>query len=115
MNACVRTLRLLWVILSLPIGAPLAQSPSVEKVEPPNWWAGHSIDPVRLVMRGKNLTGARAACGRLACGRVTVNASGTYAFVDVTIPKTAKAGDYPIALRTASGSTRAPFTISPPL
>ena len=31
----------------------------VEKVEPPNWWAGHSINPVRVLIRGKNLTGAR--------------------------------------------------------
>src|SRR3712207_7854741 len=33
--------------------------PQVLKVEPPNWWAGHSINPVRLLIRGTNLNGAR--------------------------------------------------------
>jgi hypothetical protein len=27
-----------------------AQAPAVEKVEPPNWWPGHSINPVRLLI-----------------------------------------------------------------
>ena len=40
-----------------------AQAPTVEKVEPPNWWAGHSINPVRVLIRGKNLTGARMTWG----------------------------------------------------
>ena len=32
-------------------------APSVEKVEPPNWWANHSINPVRLLIRGRDLHG----------------------------------------------------------
>ena len=38
------------VLLAFALGAATAlpaQTPSVEKVEPPNWWAGHSINPVR--------------------------------------------------------------------
>ncbi len=38
-----------------------AAPPEVTKVEPPNWWIGHSINPVRLLIRGRNLEGARAA------------------------------------------------------
>ncbi|MBA2503309.1 MAG: cyclomaltodextrinase N-terminal domain-containing protein [Pyrinomonadaceae bacterium] len=34
-------------------------APEVTKVEPPNWWANHSVNPVRVLVRGKNLTGAR--------------------------------------------------------
>ena len=38
---------------------------TVEKVEPPNWWAGSSVNPVRLLIRGKNLGGSRVqAVGR---------------------------------------------------
>src|SRR6266481_9369997 len=33
-------------------------SPTVSKVEPPSWWASHTINPVRLLVRGKNLFGA---------------------------------------------------------
>ena len=92
-----------------------AQTPSVEKVEPPNWWAGHSINPVRVLVRGKNLTGARVTCGRLTCGTPTINAAGTYAFIDVTIPAGTAPGSTPLTIRTQGGSVAAPFTVSPAL
>jgi glycosidase len=92
-----------------------AQTPSVEKVEPPNWWAGHSINPVRVLVRGRNLTGARVTCRRLTCGAPKVSAAGTYAFVDVTIPTGTPAGSYPLTLRTASGSVAIPFSVASPL
>jgi glycosidase len=101
-------------LLLLPTMAA-AQAPVVSKVEPPNWWANHSINPVRLLIRGANLAGARVTCPRLACGAVAVNAAGTYAFVDVRIAPTARPGDYPLTLRTAQGTARIPFTISPQL
>ena len=44
---------------------PAAQAPVVRKVEPPNWWAGHSINPVRLLVRGERLAGARAKLASL--------------------------------------------------
>jgi glycosidase len=91
------------------------QAPTVEKVEPPNWWAGHSINPVRVLIRGKDLTGARVECARVRCAPPKVNAAGTYAFVDVTIPAATPPGSYPIALRTSAGTVRAPFSIAAPL
>src|ERR1044071_9068631 len=68
--------------------------PSVTKVEPPNWWANHSVNPVRVMLRGQNLSGARVeAVGKgIKAGLVTVNDAGTYAFVDVLIDKDAKPG-----------------------
>jgi hypothetical protein len=81
----------------------------VEKVDPPNWWAGHSINPVRLLVRGRNLTGARMECARVTCGAVRVNAAGSYAFVDVTVPRGARPGTYPLTLRTTGGSASIPF------
>jgi glycosidase len=92
-----------------------AQSPVVEKVEPPNWWATSTINPVRLLVRGQNLAGARLECPRLTCTRVRVNAAGTYLFVDVAMPRSLTAGSYPLTLRTAAGSASVPFTVSAPL
>src|SRR5829696_7441459 len=69
----------------LAASAAAAQAPVVEKVDPPNWWAGHSINPVRLLIRGRNLAGASLDCPRLSCSAPRVNASGSYAFVEVTI------------------------------
>ena len=57
-----------------------AQAPVIEKVDPPNWWGRHTINPVRVLIRGKHLTGAQLTCPRLQCARVNVNAAGTYAF-----------------------------------
>ena len=103
------------VALVLSITVVQAQAPEIEKVDPPNWWGQHTINPVRVLIRGKHLTGARLECLRLRCSRVRVNAAGTYAFVDVTIPTTARPGNYPLTLRTAGGSAPVPFTVSAPL
>lgn len=92
-----------------------AQGPTITKVEPPNWWAGSSVNPVRVLVRGANLSGAQFACGRLACGNVRVNERGTYAFVDVTIPRDAASGDAALTLTTPGGATRVPFAITPRL
>jgi glycosidase len=103
------------VTLAFAGDVALAQTPTVEKVEPPNWWSGHSINPVRVLVRGRNLGGARMQCVRVTCGAPKVNAAGTYAFVDVTIPAGAAPGSYPLALRTAGGAVSVPFTVSPAL
>lgn len=92
-----------------------AQAPVIEKVEPPNWWAGHSVDPVRLLVRGRDLGEARMRCARLRCGVPKVNAAGTYAFVDVTIPRGTAPGAYPLTLGTSRGTASVPFTVSPAL
>ena len=34
-------------------------APQVLKVDPPSWWVRHSLNPVRLLIHGKNLQGAR--------------------------------------------------------
>jgi neopullulanase len=102
-------------LLTMLVTTAGAQAPLIEKVDPPNWWGRHSINPVRVLIRGKHLTGASLACPRLQCARVTVNAAGTYAFVDVTIPATARPGTYPLTLRTAGGTAPVPFTVSAPL
>ena len=95
--------------------AALAQAPTVEKVEPPNWWAGHSINPVRVLVRGRNLAGARMQCARVTCGTPAVNAAGTYAFVDVTIPAGTATGAAPLVMRTTGGTVSVAFAISAPL
>jgi glycosidase len=105
-------------VLSAQAPAPTtarAAPPVIEKVDPPNWWAGHSINPVRLLIRGRNLAGARLECPRLACAATRVNAAGSYAFVDVTVPAGTAAGSYPLTLRTAAGAAPVTFTVSPAL
>src|SRR5216684_1593003 len=89
------------------------EGPSVSKVEPPSWWAGHTINPVRLLVRGKNLTGARVHATERAIqtSNIFVNRNGTYLFVNVNITPTARPGSYPLIIETAQGNTTIPFTI----
>jgi glycosidase/predicted alpha/beta superfamily hydrolase len=99
----------------LGAGAAAGQAPVIEKVEPPNWWTGSTVNPVRVLIRGHNLAGATVVCARVRCAGVHVNAAGTYAFVDVTIAGGVKPGRYPFTLRTASGSAEVPFELVAPL
>jgi len=97
----------------------LAQgAPAVTKVEPPSWWAGHSVNPVRVLLRGTNLGGARveAAGQGVRAGLVRVNEAGTYLFVDVFIDADAAPGRRTLRVRGAGGaSADAPFDIAAPL
>ncbi len=95
-----------------PAGTP--GPPTVTKVEPPNWWANHSIDPVRLLVRGTNLHGARVTTSApgITLGPVSVNARGSYLFVDVAIAADAAAGPKPITVTTPAGSATIPFAVS---
>jgi glycosidase len=91
--------------------------PEVLKVEPPNWWAHHSINPVRVMIRGRNL--ARARVEAVGSGIKTVlsqiNARGTYVFIDVSIDSNAKPARRALRITTPAGTTEAPFEISAPL
>ena len=91
--------------------------PEILKVEPPNWWAGHSINPVRVMIRGRNLAGARveAIGAGIQTGLARINARGTYVFVDVLINVSATTGRKALRITTPAGTTEAPFEISAPL
>lgn len=99
------------------LASPKIDAPSVSKVEPPFWWAGHSINPIRLLVRGENLSGARvnAPGPQLSISDVRVNSRGTYLFVTVAISPAARTGDYSLLLETTAGNARIPFRIEAPL
>lgn len=105
------------VFLCAGVRAQTAAAPSVVKVEPPNWWAAHTINPVRLLVRGRNLHGGRVTSTRpeIVPSATLINSSGTYLFVSVTINPAAWPGDYPLALETTGGRTVIPFRLNPPL
>jgi glycosidase len=96
---------------------PQTNTPSVSKVEPPSWWAKHTINPVRLLVRGTNLFGARVQATKpgVQTSGVLVNRSGSYLFVNVTISPSARPGSYPLKVTTAQGGTTIPFRIEAPL
>ena len=94
-----------------------AQNPTVTKVDPPSWWAKHTIRPVRLLVRGANLRGAhvKSLNPEMRASEVSVNGRGTYLFVDVEISPSLSPGVYPLLLESKSGSTMIPFRLEAPL
>jgi len=91
----------------------LAQAPPlVDKIDPPSWWANHTINPVRLLIRGRNLSGSRVRSLQpgLQVSRVS-NPSSTYIFADLSISSAAKPGKYAVVVETATGRTEVPFTV----
>jgi glycosidase len=122
MRNCTTLLRFvgliaLFFVVAQTSAAVAQTAPAVVKVEPPNWWAGHSINPVRVLVRGRNLSGARvAAVGKgVQTGLTRINAAGTYLFVDVAIDGEAQPGPRTLRITTPGGAADAPFEITAPL
>ena len=99
------------------LAEPQANAPLVTKVEPPSWWVNHTINPVRLLIRGRNLTGARVKASRTqtSVSDVRVNRHGTYLLFSVQISSSAQPGEYPFTVETAEGSAKVPFRVDVPL
>ncbi len=91
--------------------------PQVLSCDPPSWWAGHTLNPVRLMIRGRGLSGARleAASGGLSFGKPRVSDSGHYLWVDVKVAKGAKPGRRAFNVVTREGSVEAALEILPSL
>lgn len=111
-------LRVLFVLSFLILIPPTAlASPVVEKTEPPNWWAGHSISTVRVLVRGEGFAGAKIVSVEpsLKISNVLVNDAGHHLFFDVDIAPDAKPGKYSFTVQTTEGSSNIPFEITEPL
>ncbi len=101
------------LLLLLPA---IAFGQSVEKVEPPSWWAGSTINPVRVLLTGSDLNGAAVVAPRGSALRVSnakPSANGHYLFVDIAIPPASKAGKYRFSVKKGGQSANFEFEIVP--
>ena len=105
------------LVAALLVAAAHAQNPTVEKVEPPNWWAGHSIGVVRVLVRGSNFQNARVTSktGLLRVSNTRVNDRGDHLFFDVAIGRSTPVGKYVLDVSAKGGKTSVPFEITRPL
>ena len=110
-------IRLFCVHLWLSINV-FAQAPEILKVDPPSWWARSTVNPVRLMIQGRNLQDARCKLtdsGLRIINPPKINERGTYIFVDVFIAPNAQAGHRVYISHDTAWLARAPFEILPPL
>jgi len=106
------------LLVFAPGARPQSIAPQIFKVDPPSWWTRSSTNPIRLLIRGRNLQNSQvqfSAIGVRIVGAPRVDERGTYAFVDVSIASNAKAGKHELRLRTSHGVARASFEILPAL
>src|SRR5580658_10059355 len=92
-------------------------APKVDKVEPPNWWTPHTLNPIQILLTGSDLSGAvvtTASKGfKIEVRKVSEN--GHYLFVYLDIGKDAKAGTHRFQVKSATGTTEFSFTLDHPL
>ena len=99
MTQIIKPIRIFCVNLCL-VFSVAAQAPEIIKVDPPSWWVRSSLNPVRVMIRGRNLQGARVQVQGLRVGAPKTNERGTYIFVDVFITS---AGERSITVTTPRG------------
>ena len=95
---------------------PPAQAPAFEKIDPPSWWVGSTINPVRVLIKGKNLGGARieSATPGITADNFMSSENGNYLFADVRLAETVRPGNYQLRIVTSRGSVNAPFEVFTP-
>lgn len=113
-----KTIHLSIILCFLTVISAFANnSPTVSKIEPPNWWANHTINPVRLLVRGENFQNAKVTSANklLKISNIRVNSRADYLFFDVTIAPDTSPAKYEFEVSTANGKTKIPFEILAPL
>ncbi|MCZ6703907.1 MAG: cyclomaltodextrinase N-terminal domain-containing protein, partial [Ignavibacteria bacterium] len=90
---------IIFIFFFFPVSFP--QEFAVNKIEPPNWWAGMKLNAVQLMVYGKNLNdvSVTSAYPQLKVSAVNNAESPNYLFVDIEIPVDLPRGEYEIVFR----------------
>ncbi|MDP2037164.1 MAG: alpha-amylase family glycosyl hydrolase [Ignavibacteria bacterium] len=93
--------------------ATLAQSISINRIDPPNWWVGMKLNKVQLMVYGDNLNdiSARFDDAKIKVTSVHKIKNDSYAFIDITIPNNLTPKDYRLILSKGKEKTSFSFPI----
>ena len=107
--------KLFILLILLGLSLSIDAQPSVEKVEPPSWWTGSGINPVRVLLTGKNLKNAKIIGGNGVFNASGMKSSenGNYLFFDLMIRPNAKPGKYKVGVTNGASITNFDFEILP--
>ncbi|MBX3244566.1 MAG: cyclomaltodextrinase N-terminal domain-containing protein [Acidobacteria bacterium] len=97
--------------------AAVAQVPTVEKVDPPSWWVGSTINPVRVLVKGKNLSGSRieSSTPGISAANFKASGNGNYLFADIRLAENVRPGKYDLRIVSDKGSASFVFEVFQPL
>lgn len=84
-----------FIILIFVFINSFSQNLKIDKIEPPNWWAGHTYNELQLMVYGKNLNDISVSTDNkgISIDRVKNVDNSNYVFVDITIEKNISPGD----------------------
>ncbi|MCC7173635.1 MAG: cyclomaltodextrinase N-terminal domain-containing protein [Bryobacterales bacterium] len=101
------------VALGAALACRLQAAPAVSKVEPPNWWVGHTRNPIQLLLTGEDLKGATLTAPSRGFKVETRGASenGRYLFAYLTVGRSVKPGAYRFQIKNASGTAAFEFRL----
>lgn len=108
-----KNLNLSIIFVSLFIQIAYAQTISVSKVEPPNWWGGMKYNKIQIMLYGENLDGVNAKSSSPAFRIIKVNKTDnpSYAFIDVELANNIKPGNYLITLTKGESKTEVTYPV----
>ena len=112
------SLCLLATTLIIAVFSSAQASPSVSKIEPYSWWKQSTLNPIRVLIRGSNLRGARVqpvGRGLRVVGSPKINERGSHLFVDLAVAPNALPGKRILRITTSGGVAEASFEILPAL
>jgi glycosidase len=89
----------------------------VDKVEPPNWWTPHTLNPIQVLLTGSDLAGASitTASKGFKIEVRTISENGHYLFAYLDIGKDARPGTHRFQVKTTAGTTEFNFTLDRPI
>ena len=108
----LRLLFLLFIVYGFML--TVYAQPIVEKVEPPSWWTGSSINPVRVMLTGRNLNNSLIVGrnrGAWKATNIVSSKNGHYLFFDLIIRPGAKPDKYQIGVTDGRTTNNFEFEI----
>jgi neopullulanase len=89
-----RIYTLLILLILIPISV-FSQKFSIQKVEPPNWWAGMKQDTLQLMFYGNDIQGADVSINsdKIFISKKYQTQNPNYLFLDIVIPEDAEPGE----------------------
>ncbi|MCB0748358.1 MAG: cyclomaltodextrinase N-terminal domain-containing protein, partial [Ignavibacteriae bacterium] len=93
-----------YFLFSSFISNVFAQKPTINKVEPPNWWANHSYSNVQLLVYGKNLSSVKVNSldEKIKIENV-VHSNDDHIFIYINLTKSAFPGKYKFTFTNGEG------------
>lgn len=78
-----------------------SQNLTINKIEPPNWWAGMRLNKIQLMVYGENLSGFSVSANSkdISVGSIHFLANKNYSFIDLNISPKAAPGNYKLSFK----------------